>query len=168
MHWTALVTAHQLYNQHEKFDATYRAFLNDPDGPDWWGPGAPTAPQVDRVLLFVNQWKSRVKRDPQTVAELRVGLLRAKNLLQPLRRRTILDVDFDDRTVGAVAGAFDAILESLPTRNATAASNILHMFNRLLFVMWDEGIRSAYGVGSSGIGYAKLFLPEMQVAAQER
>lgn len=162
MEWSTLMLAARLYAEHESYDRIYREYLADEHGPSFWGTGAPTIGQANRVLLFVNQWRSRVRRSEDDVRRLQKALHVAKGALSGLRdaRLEAIDLTFAERS--AIQQGFDLILESLAVKNATAAAKILHMFNRSLFVMWDRSIRVAYGVEGTGSDYADRFLPRAQ------
>ena len=162
MKWSTLMLAARLYAEQESYDRIYREYLAGEFGPAFWDAESPTIPQSNRVLLFANQWKSRVGRSKEDVERLHAALHGAKSVIGGLRDTQLESLDLTQEARDGMEQAFDLIVESLSKNNATAASKIRHMFNRSLFVMWDQTIRAGYGVNGTGSDYAHLFLPRVQ------
>ena len=110
-----------------------------------------------------------------TMQRLLNNLAKAVPHLNTLQNATLLDVKLDQATKQMIAGCFDTIAKfgikkGSVSNEAVATSKILHAaINPKLFVMWDNDIQERYipkHLINTGDGYARVFLPRMQVIAE--
>ena len=149
----------------------YRELLQGIDRSKWDQPSNLDEYEVEKVKKFVN---GKLLAKMQATSEDILGALKdTLPCLNELRRKTIVNVNFDKRigneTVGCLIGrCFDKLARCNPRNNneATGTSKVLHIIYPELFVMWDVAIRGGYGYGSNYEGKQYVsFLRRMQMLA---
>jgi hypothetical protein len=120
------------------------------------------------VLPFLNKWKCRLLY--ACASELTSTLQKTEQLVQPLRRLQIEDLDaisaiqgnsIADKPFCLIEEVFENISAVKSGRRSvafTAASKILHMTIPTFFVMSDERIRKHYGFEGNSSGYVNFML----------
>jgi hypothetical protein len=120
------------------------------------------------VLPFLNKWRCRLSRT--CVSKLSLALQNTEQLLGPLRKLNIEDLDTLGAIQNTISGmgqfscienAFKNIQEVKAGRRSvgfTATSKILHMAIPELFVMCDAAIRDKYGCADNAAGYINFVL----------
>ena len=149
----------------------YRELLQEIDRSKWDQPSNLDECEVEKVRKFVNG--KLLAKMQATSEDILCALKDTLPCLNELRRKTILNVNFDKRigneTVGClIRRCFDKLARCNPPKNneATGTSKILHIINPELFVMWDGAIRGGYGFGGKYEGEQYVdFLRRMQMLA---
>ena len=138
---------------------------------DQWDSCSVSNEEAERLRRFLNQWATHYQAKSHQMAAAVNAVLPSLNLL---RDEDLLRVDFgrtldNGETIAHVIEvAFETIVSCGKHYESTGASKILHVVNPNLFVMWDIGIRKAYGIrgGGDGLVYSQRFLPKMQQIAK--
>ncbi len=125
----------------------------------------------DRVILFLNQWKCRIKDDDEIAEGIKEVLLKSKELLKDIEGKTLLDIDNLSSTQKGNIEELYLELDTIPHFSSTAISKTMHVLKADLFVMWDNFILSHYSrenqlVKATGKGY-NTFLSMMSRIAHE-
>ena len=170
MLYEAILLGCEKYHQAPySYDDAYREYRNDRDEDKWSNPKTLDYSEVDRLILFVNQWGCMMPREAHdNVERLREGLKRQIPGLDRLKDYTLLDIELDKATCELIERSFDAVANAGHRFESVATSKMLHAaINPDLFVMWDGRIMNGYGIYGSGREYAHDFLPEMQSLARE-
>ena len=170
MLYEAILLGCQKYHQATDFyyDA-YRTYRNDRDEDKWSNPETLDHSEVNRLVLFVNQWSSHVPRDTDNVERVLGELKRQVPKLNKLGEYTLLNVELDETTCELIAESFHAVANAGRRYEKVATSKMLHAaVNPELFVMWDGEIMRGYEIiHGNGRAYAHDFLPKMQLLARE-
>jgi hypothetical protein len=129
-------------------------------------PESITFAEIDRLILFLDQWFSHYESSPEQCRRL----LKAIQEVLPTGRRLLdeqlLTVELmGQETRKDIAYMFNTIATCGPRVEKTATSKILHSLHPELFVMWDSAIQSGYAVAGTGEDYAERFLPRVQKIA---
>ena len=167
MKWQQLVQAAAIYDRELDYDRFYRSYLRDRDDREWWDDTGPSAADTRRLFLFLNQWKCRLPSGTDDVNRLRAAAASVARALAPVQHQSLTEVELDPTAKERVAEAFRLLLNAFAKKNSTGASKAIHMYNRSLFVMWDQAIRAGYAVDATPESYAEVFLPRMQREAHE-
>ena len=170
MLYEAILLGCEKYHQAPySYDDAYREYRNDRDEDKWSNPKTLDYSEVDRLILFVNQWGCMMPREAHdNVERLREGLKRQVPELNRLKDYTLLNGDLDQATCELFERSFDVVANAGHRFESVATSKMLHAaINPELFVMWDGRIMSGYGLDGSGREYAHRFLPRMQSIARE-
>ena len=128
----------------------YRKLLNSLDANKWNGRCALDKCEVGKVRAFVNStWRARMRASSEEILPVLQDILPR---LEPLRGKSILEVDFDEIISGEsvsdlICRSFKGIANCHPCKlnEATATSKVLHIINPELFPLWDRPIRCGYG-----------------------
>ena len=176
----------RMYHQNEStYDGYYARYIADKDQTKWDNPDRLDCDEVKRVVHFVNQWKSKVPKNDETIRRLLNNLTNMVPRLNTLQGTTLLDVKFDEAILKTIQESFDTITSS-PVKNdgvtmirrPVGISKMFHAaINPELFVMWDNDIQSTHlasiarsvrlDTENAGVLYAGLFLPKMQIIANQ-
>ena len=169
MLYESILLGCQKYHQAtDSYDDAYGRYRNDRDEDKWSNPETLDHSEINRLVLFVNQWSSHMPRDTDNVERVLGELKRQIPRLSRLNEHTLLDVELDETTCELIEGTFDAVANTGRRFESVATSKMLHAaVNPELFVMWDGRIMSGYGLYGSGGEYAQHFLPKMQSLARE-
>jgi len=97
--------------------------------------------QAAIILLAVwNKMQFRyLTSGAENLVELRDAINECKPLFEKLGNKNFQDVDFDE--IGEVVKEIYSKLSKTEGMKYTGASKVMHLFNRRLFVMWDDYIR---------------------------
>ena len=171
MLYEAILLGCEKYHQAPySYDDAYREYRNDRDEDKWSNPKTLDYSEVDRLILFVNQWGCMMPREAHdNVERLREGLKRQIPGLDRLKDYTLLNVELDEATRKLIAESFHAVANAGCRFESVATSKMLHAaVNPELFVMWDNCIMHGYEITyGNGRAYAHHFLPKMQLLARE-
>ena len=163
------------YHKHEyAYDGAYGRYIDDKDQAKWDNPASLDYAEVKRLVGFLNEWKTRMPSNDETIRRLLNNLKTAVPRLNTLRSATLLDANLDETTKRMIAVCFDTIAGSAIRRDgvqvtvSVGTSKMLNVaINPELFVMWDGAIQSGHGpMNDAGDGYARIFLPKMQAIAK--
>jgi hypothetical protein len=125
-----------------------------------------TSSEIDRLILFLNQWSSHYESSPEQCGRLLKAIRGVQPTGRGLLNDDILTVELTNQeTRTRIAGMFKTIATCGSRNETTATSKILHSLHPGLFVMWDDLIELGYAVSGSGEDYAERFLPRMQKIA---
>ena len=164
------------YHQHEyAYDGAYGRYIKDKDQAKWDNPASLDYAEVKRLVGFLNQWKTRMPSNDETIGRLLNNLKTAVPRLNTLRSATLLDANLDETTKRMIAECFGTIAGSAIRRDgvqvtvSVGTSKMLNVaINPELFVMWDGAIQSGHGpMLDTGYAYARIFLPKMQRIAKQ-
>jgi len=129
-------------------------------------PDSITVAEIDRLILFLNQWSSHYESSPEQCGRLLEAIREVIPAGRRLRDKNLLNAELTEQeTRKTIAGMFNTIATCGPRIETTATSKILHSLHPGLFVMWDDAIQMGYAVSGSGEDYARRFLPRMQKLA---
>jgi len=161
-----VVVGSQLFHREERRPSYYDEYFRDKNREVWNDPDSISLAEVDRLILFLNQWASHYENSPLQQRQLLEAIRRVHPLLQPLHGTTLLSIDFTDTRIRSnIQHAFETIASCGTKYEATATSKILHTVEPGLFVMWDNCIRLAYAVTGTARDYSERFLPRMRCLA---
>lgn len=119
--------------------------------------------EIDRLILFLNQWSSHYPSSPEQCQHLLKAIRGVLPTGRALLNDDILTVELTNQeTRTRIAGMFKTIATCGSRNETTATSKILHTLHPGLFVMWDDLIQLGYAVSGSDEDYARKFLPRMQ------
>ena len=169
MLYEAILLGCQKYHQATySYDNAYKNYRNDRDGDKWSKPSTLDYGEVNRLILFVNQWRCMMPRKAHdNVERVREGFKRQIPELNRLEDCTLLNVELDKATCELIERSFDVVANAGHRFESVATSKMLHAaINPDFFVMWDGRIMSGYGLYGSGREYAHCFLPEMKKLAK--
>ncbi len=171
MLWDAIVAGSAIFNQCYPKAWCYDDFFSGRNPNRWVDGDSLDVTEVQRLITFLNQWSTHYRTPP---GNLLSALKNVLNEIEPLRKCTILDIDFQarvgtDQTVSElVERVFNMVYECGPRKEYTGASKILHCVHPDFFVMWDSSIATGYGVRRrTPRDYARRFLPRIQSVARQ-
>ena len=174
----------EIYHQSKDgcgYDRDYKAYREDRSPDKWSRPQTLDFPEVDRLILFVNQWDCHVPRlgekGRKNIRDILEGLKPSVQKLNLLNDRTLLDANFDGTICEGLSvrelikDSFNEIAGAGCRYEDVATSKMLNAaVNSELFVMWDNAIHDHYArykIGMGGHAYAYKFLPKMQKLANQ-
>ena len=167
----------RMYHERDgySYDATLARYIADKDQAKWDNPDNLDYAEVERLVDFLNAWKTMMPSNDETIKRLLNNLKTAVPCLNTLRSETLLDVNFDETTKQMIAKCFDIIAGSGIRRDgvyvtvSVGASKMLNVaINPELFVMWDREIQFGHDIRINfGSAYAHVFLPKMQRIAKQ-
>jgi hypothetical protein len=115
------------------------------------------------VLIILATWNvSRwrfMAANSQRIVDLKNTLNECKPLFEQLKNEDFKTANFDQ--ISLPVKEIYAKLSKIKGVEFTGGSKVMHLFNRNLFVMWDQPIREEYNLGTSGSAYL-TFLKLMQ------
>ena len=160
------------YHQNESaYDGAYDLYIKAKNPAKWDNPEELDYAEVDRLVDFLNKWRTRMPSNPDNITRLLNNLRSEVPLLNTLQNKTLLDVKFDEITDNGksvsqlIAECFNGIANT-QRYESVGTSKILHVaINPKLFVIWDREIQSDYVLDGTGRDYAHEFLPGMQEIA---
>ena len=155
------------------YDSTLAHYIGRKNQTMWDNPETLDYDEAQRLVNFLNAWKTRMPSDSGNVTCLLSKLRSAVPRLNTLQSKTLLDVNFDEIT--ANGESVSQLIEECFTEIAhtkryesVGASKMLHAaINPELFVIWDNAIQSGYDLNGVGSEYAHEFLPKMQRIAKQ-
>ncbi len=166
MLWEAILAGSRLFHTVEGRASYYDNYMQRKQVALWDRPQTIDLAEIERLILFLNQWRSHYDSGTSQRRRLRDAIRQTVPAIEALGSKTLLDVDLEASGVPDQIGAiFDAIASCGSRNEATAASKVLHTIRPGLFVMWDSAIRSGYALDGSGRDYGHRFLPRMQKMA---
>ena len=125
----------------------------------------------DRVLKFLNQWSSHIKKTPEVIQGIKKAHLDSLDYLHALEHHNLWDLDYS-QTVSvkgdhvpikdAIYFVFNRFCEIGYHFREVAASKTLHQIHPKLFIMWDNPIMKAYGMKHNPTSYVNDFIPLMK------
>jgi hypothetical protein len=162
MLWQAILVGSKFYHLDPR--ATYYdRYLSDRRMGLWTKPDTIPEAEVERLILFLNQWNSHYDSSPPQRRQLLQAIRSAFPLIEALGKATLLTIDLSTDSVRRdISLVFQAIASCGSRYEATAASKILHTIKPELFVMWDNQIQGSYACDRGSDDYASRFLPRMQ------
>jgi hypothetical protein len=162
----AVLLASELFHELEPRAIYYDQYFRDRRPAVWVSAEALTMADVERLILFLNQWASRYENSSTQRSRLLDALQRAIPVVNSLPG-DLLTIDLTRLSLRQdIASIFEMLTTCGSRKEATAGSKILHTIRPDLLVMWDNAIQLAYAVGAaSGDDYAHRFLPRMQKLA---
>lgn len=163
------------YHQRDQYayDDTLARYIAGKDQTKWDNPKTLDYTEAQRLIDFVNGWKTRMPNNSGNVTRLLNNLQSAVPLLNRLQNKTLLDVNFDEitddgKSVGQVIEeCFNRIAHTQRYEVVGASKMLNAAINPNLFVMWDTEIQSGYNLIGTGRDYAHEFLPTMQEIANQ-
>jgi len=158
----AILVASRLFHELEPRAPFYDDYLNSKRTELWESPDALTLAEIERLILFLNQWASRYESSSAQQRRLLDAIRKVLPFVQAAQGSTLMGLDLKGPLRRDIARAFDTIASCGSRYEATAASKILHTIDPRLFVMWDRSIQLGYAVGDRGEEYAQRFLPRVQ------
>jgi hypothetical protein len=172
MHWRALLKGSELYRCSGRWDRFYWEYMASRDISQWELPERLTEHEARRLILFLNQWATHSRCDPE---KLRRAYVEVFPVLQDLKRMKLYDLRpsrplGQHGTVSAhIKTVFETIANCSERYESTGASKILHTWLPDLCVMWDAAIAAGYGVYNDrdAEGYSTKFLPRVSYEASE-
>jgi len=124
-----------------------------------------------QVLKFLNEFGCRIPVTDAVIEGIRKAHLATIPYIDALRNEVLWDLDLDEEimiysqkhTLGqTICAVFDAFSNIGYRFSHVAASKLLHRVNPFIFMMWDNGIISHYGVRKNSEDYVYRFLPLMK------
>jgi len=144
----------------------YDRYLSEKRMDLWTKPDTIPEAEVERLILFLNQWNSHYDSSPTQRRQLLQAIRSAFPRIEAMGKATLLTIDLSTDSVRRdISLVFQAIASCGRRYEATAASKILHTIKPELFVMWDNRIQSSYACDPSSDDYASRFLPRVQKLA---
>ena len=151
-----LETRAHYYDQYQA--STRLSFDREPD--------SITVAEIERLILFLNQWSSHYERSAEQCERLLEAIRGVLPAGRGLLDKDLLSADLTDwEARNRIADMFTTVATCGSRIETTATSKILHSLHPRLFVMWDAAIQMGYAVSGSGEDYARRFLPRMQKLA---
>ena len=107
----------------------------------------------DEIIGFLNDWLCRV--DYQSAVSLKQNLKTTPSFYATLRDEAIERIEFNESKIvekqrvsnsDIIKKIMNQFVKVRPKFGPVAASKLMHMAVPRLFVMWDTGIRSRYGI----------------------
>lgn len=166
MLYEAILVGSRLFHDLEPRAAYYDQYFEDKHTELWKNAEAITPVEVERLILFLNQWASHYENSPAQRQKLLGAIRKISPIIEALDGFTLLTASLSEPAVRRdIACAFDTIASCGSRHEATAASKILHTIRPDLFVMWDSAIKLGYAVAGSAEDYGQRFLPRIQKLA---
>lgn len=168
MNYLALLEAVKLFEKLSNFDEDYIEYVLK-RRQTWENVNRITEAEIKKTVIeFLKRWKIR-NVNMIVPHELKEVLKKLSKHFEVLRSRNLIDFDFKeeiniDGEKKTVSEIIEEIYKELLSRRGigpTSASKIMHCIIPELFMMWDEGIRNAYGYVGNEVGYLK-FMRESQ------
>ena len=156
-----------------KYDKSYARYTADKSQDRWDNPDTLDDKEIKRLVSFLSDWGCLNLRFLKGDELDNITFSLIKNMkcaaprLNTLKRKTLLDVKFDEYTKQMIAECF-GMIAGIDKYGSVPTAKALHVaINPHLFVMWDRPILSAYDLGNTGFVYAHIFLPAMQRIANK-
>lgn len=167
MLYDAIQLGSQVFHEQEPLGSFYDTYLDSPQRKLWRTNGEFSETDARALITFVNQWRTRYQSTPM---ELASALTQVSSLLRALERLDFFTAELDLPILprgASVADVVQVVFDTLACCGrrfeATGTSKILHTLNPEFFLMWDDRIRTAYGVrDGDGHGYSHVFLGRVQ------
>jgi hypothetical protein len=162
----AVLVGSRLFHELESRADYYDLYFRDKKTGLWESPETITLGEIERLVLFLNQWASHYENSPTQQTRLLSAVRKTFPFLEAVKDSTLQTIDLGDASVrGLISGAFQEIASCGTRYEATATSKILHTIRPELFVMWDSAIQFGYALRGTGEDYAERFLPRIQKLA---
>lgn len=112
----------------------------------------------DKVILFLNRWKCRIKDDNEIAEAIKQALIRSKDTLHNIQGTSLLNIDMLSETKRDQIIEIYSEIDDIRYFSLTAISKTMHILKPDLFVMWDNSILEHYRsenhqVAPTGHGY---------------
>ena len=144
---------------------------------DWANLGLLSDKEImNRVVKFLNQWSSHIKKDINVVKGIKSAHQESKIYIDALLNENLWDLDLSKRIMvqGTPSETSDVIYRVFKRfrdigyhLREVATSKLLHHIQPNLFIMWDNKIMNAYGVKKTPEDYVYTFMPYMKDKANE-
>jgi hypothetical protein len=170
MLYHAIRLGSEIFHEREPLGDFYDRYMRSKDHNRWQNIEQLTELDAATLIRFVNQWRTHYQSTP---AQLLSAFRQTSGLVTALGGMDFLETDLatpmlpSGATVADLVAVIFNTLASCGIRfESTGTSKILHTVNPQFFVMWDDRIRSSYGiVNPDGAAYA-LFLARIQRLSQ--
>ena len=162
----------RMYHERDErgYDGTYASYMlyRNKTQTKWDNPDSLDYEDIERLVRFLKRWGCFMFEKIDNITPLLLNnLISEVPTLNALQGKTLLDVNFDEDTKQTIKECFNRIAR-IKKYESVATSKALHVaINPHLFVMWDRHIQSAYRLGNTGKVYAHVFLPVMQIIANQ-
>jgi hypothetical protein len=118
---------------------------------------------LDSIIDFVRRWNKRVPIG-KNKNKIKTVVLNLREEFDVFKNCCIENFDFTQKNTELIKTIFDTFSETV--LKFTGTTKLMHGINPNLFVMWDEGIYSHYGVYPNSAGYI-IFMKLMQEEIKE-